>query len=483
MQKLSAALLAAIVAANTLLSIGCGQEGDSDETTSPSGSDNTQTTSESGEQLGIPDDAAFNGYTFRILSRPEAYVEEVYAESETGDVLSDSVWRRNQIVKELLDIEFEILESSGSFEYDAREVIMAGDDAYDAIPTHGRAAFHYPVTGAAVDWYDLPYVDLEKSWWSQDAAENFTINGKLYAMCGDISYATIQSSMAMYFNKDLFDEYQLEYPYEMVRNGTWTFDEFNTLARTFGSDLNGDSEMQLADDQFGYATGEWAGPIEAVYSTGSRIITVNNDGYPELTFNNEAVVGLYDAYFALLNSESGYVKPADYTYLEAFCDGRVAFADDTLAKLADETFRNSEVNFGVIPWPKWSEELDRYYSNVDAGHSLWVIPITNPDLERTSIILEAMAYYGQQEIIPAYYDICLENKFLRDESSVEMLDFIYGGAVFDLGYYNDAQFGGKFASTGYYLVNDPTLTFTTFYAQNEQAVKTLIDESMESYLS
>ena len=45
--------------------------------------------------------------------------------------------------------------------------------------------------------------------------------------------------MSMFFNKNLFDELGFDYPYELVKDGEWTFDEFAYLAKKGGKDLVG----------------------------------------------------------------------------------------------------------------------------------------------------------------------------------------------------------------------------------------------------
>lgn len=481
----SQAVLLAIITAISAFTVGCTENDTGEDTAGNQGQDTsiTEPVTEPAEQLGLDADLNYNGYTFRILSRPGSRLNEVWSETETGDVLSDSVYRRNIIVEDLLNIKFEVLSSSGDFETDALNPILAGDDAYDAVGTAARAAFIYAQSSAAVNWYEISNIDLERSWWSSDASSNLSINNKLYAMCGDISYATLSSSTGMVFNKQLFDEYQLEYPYELVREGLWTFGEFSKLAKNFSQDLNGDGQMTIDADLFGYSTNHWCGPINVLYSTGERIITVDSDGYPQLTLYSEKVVDIYERFMSLLLSECGYNQLGGNDHQKAFCEGRVGLVDLNISHLSESFFREAEVDFGLIPWPKSDESVDKYYSYVDAGQTLWIVPVTVTDLARSGAVLEAMAYYGQQEIIPAYYDITLQNKYLRDDTSVEMLDYIREGAVFDLGYYNNSQFGGALANPGYDLVHDTTLSFTTLYAQNEQAVKTLIDESMESYLS
>jgi hypothetical protein len=58
----------------------------------------------------------------------------------------------------------------------------------------------------------------------------------------------------------------------------------------------------------------------------------------------------------------------------------------------------------------------------------------------TGSVLEAMACESLYTVTPAYYDITLEGKQLRDNESSEMLDIILGSRVFDLGLFY--QIGG-----------------------------------------
>ena len=44
------------------------------------------------------------------------------------------------------------------------------------------------------------------------------------------------------------------------------------------------------------------------------------------------------------------------------------------------------------------------------------------DAHRTSAIIEALSYEGYIYLRPKYYETMLQNKFLRDQESIEMLD-------------------------------------------------------------
>ena len=475
----AAALLLSLTLAAVAPIVSCGNGKDGTET-SGNASDPEQTSgaeSDNGEQLGLPEGLNYNGYTFRILSRPER-VAEIVSE-DTSDVLSEAVYKRNMKVEELLNVKFEVLKSSCDWENDALPVILAGEDAYDAIAAHAQYAFNYGLEGAALDWLKVDNIDLTKSWWNQDAIKSFTIVGKLYQADGAISYAALAETDCMVFNKKLLDDYNMEYPYDIVDSGKWTYDKFEEMVKLYGSDLNSDGKMNIEDDRFGYATSRWVGPIEILISAGCRVVTTDNEGCPQLTLYNDRSVEVMDRYISLIRSNNAYVQKDDQpVYRQAFSDGRVAFIDTNPRGLND--FRETTVDFGVVPWPKYDETVDKYYSNVDAGHSLWVIPKTVKDVPRTGAVLEAMAYYGKQLIIPAYYDMTLQNKLLRDERSVDMLDYIYDGAAYDVGYY---KLGGELDTAGRQIAESNTLTLTTLYAKKAKSVEATIAERMEKYNS
>jgi hypothetical protein len=75
-----------------------------------------------------------------------------------------------------------------------------------------------------------------------------------------------------------------------------------------------------------------------------------------------------------------------------------------------------------------------------------VVPKTNPNLERTGMVIEALGAVGRYTSTPAQYDITLKTKFTRDEYSVQMLDIIYENQRYDFGYiYNWGSIYDKFA--------------------------------------
>ena len=48
------------------------------------------------------------------------------------------------------------------------------------------------------------------------------------------------------------------------------------------------------------------------------------------------------------------------------------------------------------------------------------------------MFMEAAAYYANQMITPAYYDVALKTKYARDDESQQMLDIIFADGTVDL---------------------------------------------------
>ncbi|MBQ2707705.1 MAG: hypothetical protein IJF67_05515, partial [Clostridia bacterium] len=91
-----------------------------------------------------------------------------------------------------------------------------------------------------------------------------------------------------------------------------------------------------------------------------------------------------------------------------------------------------------LPYPKYDEAQKEYITVAqEGGATMFSVPKTAPDPERTSIILDAMCSSAMAYITPAFYDVYLERKIARDDESAEMLDIIFDSRVFDIVYSYD----------------------------------------------
>ena len=109
--------------------------------------------------------------------------------------------------------------------------------------------------------------------------------------------------------------------------------------------------------------------------------------------------------------------------------GRSLFQFYPLYKIYE--FRDSAVDYGVLPFPKYNEAQENYTTN-DWG-SLMCVPATVNDPEMVGKVVEYMSYISRDTTIPAYYDVTLVGKLARDEDSAKMMNIIFDNIVFDAG--------------------------------------------------
>ncbi|MFQ9147179.1 MAG: hypothetical protein ACLR5G_02510 [Eubacteriales bacterium] len=431
----------------------------------------------------------FDGYVFRILVRPaDLWGTDMYSESLNGEVVNDAVYNRNQKVSERFNVNFKQIKASESNvgQTSGGKEILAGEDAYDLLLPHGQLAFQtFASQSMVLDFNsDLPYVDLDKPWWDQDARQSFELNGKLYVMTGDISYLSLAETDCMLFNKKLFDDLNKEYPYELVKSGKWTFDEFKKFVEDGTKDLNGDGEYNPEDDQFGFTSNMYAMPVNVITTAGGRTVSKDESGYPVVTVFTERTDKAMNDYFKLFLSDNCYLerarsqdgKSVTFDSRKLFSDGRAMLFSGILADVND--MRDMNADYGFLPVPKYDETCEKYYTKVDAGNHMLCIPKTVSDTERTSIILEALAAEGYRTVIPAYYEVALQRKYTRDVESSDMLDIIKEGRVFDIGYY---FLGDSLSLVGYDMAKAGKNNFASICASKIPSVEAYIKKVMETY--
>jgi len=139
-----------------------------------------------------------------------------------------------------------------------------------------------------------------------------------------------------------------------------------------------------------------------------------------------------------------------------------------------EKFRGMEANFGIVPLPKFDEAQTQYYSVVNPYTGVLLgVPKSVQDLERTSIILEAMAAESRYTLQPAYYDVVLQRKYTRDDESQEMLDIIFGNRIYDIGAVY--SFGNVFLDF-IALCNKSNRDVVSYYDKKSGAMQKAIDK-------
>lgn len=382
----------------------------------------------------IPEDVKFDGETFTFAIYENANTNNhMLVDEEDGDTMNDAMFKRRRMTEERFGITLEELvydDNPSKF----RTPILAGDNSFDIGNIRCTDALSFWQDGIITTVSELPYVDIDKSYWNRSFNDSLTLCGQQYIAIGDMMTSTLDLTYALTFNKKLAENYAVGDIYSLVRDGKWTFDEMLGMMKTATQDANGDTVMD-ENDNYGYC----ANPKNVLpsfwISAGEMSVKKDEDDLPYLAMGEERFVNVFQKIYDITYGSGTYFKPkGDFDVTE---DQRRLFNNDQLLFMDCSFFyvqqlRSMETDFGIIPYPKYDEDQNRYYSRV-SYYNAPIIPVTNNRLELTGAVLEYFNWASSETVIPAYYDTVLYGKVIRDDESREMLDIIFDARVVDIG--------------------------------------------------
>ncbi len=445
-QRLTALFLALLLTAST--AIGCAQN-NPEETDASAVSATTENTpaaeTEPETEPPISDDlpeSDFEGYTYTIFnSNPETNdwftTVHVTMEEDSADVLPSAIYKRNLAVEERLNITIGETEQSAD---QIKNAIMAGDSSFDLTLMQGSNVISYAQSGYLMDMFELPYQNYEKPYWDSNAAKQLSVCGKLFMMAGDFITTQIDETICFFFNKNLIADYNLEDPYDLVNEGRWTLDKLGKMAGQSGHDVDGNG---VIDDNDNFGMLSWRGVFYMFLLNGSghTLISKDESDIPSFTFYNENFVAAYEKILNIVHAnESMYYDAEVKSNTRGLSNNHrvqeIMFPADQAMFWAEciswaKALREMEANFGIIPAPKFDEAQSQYYSCNNGNFFGMSVPVSVSDVDRTSIILEALQSASTDTVLAAYYDIALKTKMARDEESSAMIDIIFDTTTYD----------------------------------------------------
>ena len=436
---------------------------------------------------GLPDDIRYDGYEFRVLTKGLTNVHwksfDIAATEINGEPLNDAVYSRNLSISEKYGVT--VVDIPGNYndlQGQARKAIAAGDDMYDMLCFQPTSLI---ADGYLVNLFEIPYLNLEQPYYDQNCVESFAIGGKLFCVTGDMLTMDNNATWCVQFNKKIVEDFNFgetygKSMYDLVNDGQWTLDVLYDTIKIVTEDLNGDGVMKELVDRWGMQT-EGYNFYSMLVGAGERIAVTDSDGYPVITLDGERIVSALEKIVEIQRDKlhvldagmpQGYADVWGEVMDTNFQQGLVLYNMAGLNRVT--LFRSMEVDFGILPIPKYDDAQVGYFNPVSLGCANFItIPMTSTDLERTGIIIEALSCESKYTLLPAYYDITLKTKASRDEESSAMLDLIFATTVFDIGaFFNWGNAQGII--TG---LTDAG-TFTSKLASSEKATNAAMEKTM-----
>lgn len=227
---------------------------------------------------------------------------------------------------------------------DVEESLLADMKAGTAPDVFAACCSFYPIMAQEGLTLDLrPYVekDLEEStiedWDPAQYRSFFTRDGRQYGL------PKYHGALALYYNKDLFDHYQVDYP-----DGSWTYQDYLQAMKSLTHDQNGDGEIDLWGSMVDIS---WERIQVYVNSWGGHFVDLENPTISKMA-EPEALAAMEWLRARMWDDRvmASFLDVNNMGTRQAFVAKRVAMVEDGSWALKD-ILSEADFRVGVAPFP------------------------------------------------------------------------------------------------------------------------------------
>lgn len=359
--------------------------------------------------------------------------------------------------------------------FDSLATSINGDEGIDFFTASDFDAFPKGVVKSMFVPVD-DYIDFNSELWADVKATNDSLmwNGQHYIICNQIT----GDSNVIIYNKDTIEEYNFEDPYELYKNGEWTWDKMEEMLLEY---------VDVNEEQYGLDG--WSFESAISKTTGVAYVGLENG---KLVNNlRNADLERVQIYMQDMYDKGLFLNKADFSWAEQpqfIGEGKELFYPGGLYNLytTPEQWKSTfGENVFFVPMPK-DPEADAYYVPAGLDGYVMVRGGHNPEgvakfaeCKRATLMNEKTLEISNEQLFTEYdwtqemYDMKFELDRLASEHPV--FDF-YTGVSTDLTNILDSSGTGIRVSTG------GEVTWAQAVEANYDAVDLLIKEVNEAVI-
>jgi len=408
------------------------------------------------DRLSVSDDLPeknFGDRDFRFIVN-EGEMFQLVPEDGEGDGLQEVIRDRNRRVEERFGVKIVANYELGKESQDViNTYVMVDEHIAEVCDQWHRMGLTPPCYAEYLNWLEFDYINWDKPWWNKEANESSYIKGKQFTVTSDLAVTALLDTWAIAFNMDLLEDrggITSEEMYKIVLDGKWTLDKLIEIGSSIYHDSNGDG-LENRGDIYGYACDVSDRTMPWVTAIGENFFTVTEDRQDvQITLGTEKV---YKALEKLVNFHHNVIGTYSYCHENDptpgtdisetprefaetdFVSGNIALFPTRFERCFDK-FKDLGFTYGMLPFPKYDEQQEKYLTVPEYDFSVYGVPITLPieDYDMVGIIMEALSAESWKTVSPAYYDEALKGRYSADATTAEVIELIMNGRVFDWGY-------------------------------------------------
>ena len=386
----------------------------------------------------------YSGETVNFLyPKSSNFQSEIYAEKLGNGVVPDAVYERNVAVEDKLKLKLAYHETDDVME-DLNRDIQSGLGDFDLINNPTYITVPAVVEGKLLNLNALDNIMLDKAYWSAGFNEmmTFTEDELQFLASGSIAISMYRFMYMTLYNKQLFRDNKLPDLYDIVMEGQWTLDKQYSLSKDHYVDADGDGAVSDGDF-YGFVTGNCISVDPYMVATDTALV-IRDAETGDLVYNPVAgakLVDVCDKIQLLYNDASTfYYEGADgdntntTNIINHFTDEKALMVTSLFVQMETNYADLAPLTYGIAPIPKFNASQSGYRSYVQDQVTCFGISAVVGEVGRQEMCaatLEAMAYFSNKLVRPAYYDTALSERYMQDPQSKEILDLIFDSLCFD----------------------------------------------------
>ncbi len=286
---------------------------------------------------------------------------------------------------------------------------------------------------------DIKTLRLSEPWWNQEMLETTSVGNKNYVAVGSVQLMSFDSMYMLFFNENMMDDLGLDMPYDLVRNGEWDLETFYGYCRK-AMNLNGDPTYSMTSENatFGCVSLNNIYPVW-VYSLGGLEVVKDTNDNPVLNIENSSYISIAQKVADYFGTTGEFLMGKDlanapYYFEDYFVQQRALFMGGWLSQTT--VFRssiNDEFVYGILPFPTLDGGMD-YKTTCWYQTCGLCIPSNSPTPENVGLFIDALGYETEKTVVQPYFARQIEQKQLKTDDSIDMLNILRRGCSFDVGY-------------------------------------------------
>lgn len=417
-----------------------------EESTAAPSSDATNS-SETGEQ--VPEDYLsgynFNGDTITILAWSDYTMQEFEANGDMGEEIDTAIYKRNKNTEDRLGVKLEFLwepcnstKKMAAYKAKVKADLSDTKPTYDIFATYSRMCPQLAIAGYTKTLNEIKPLDFSKPWWPSSLINECTIGGKLQFCSGDISTNLLWMMIATFFNKGMLKDNNIEEPYQLVKDGKWTYEKLMQLTNNIYEDTDADGEASLGDT-YGIVIGDVN--FDAIATAGG-FFAIKHEADGRLALredfggNAEKMVEAMRFVNTWLSTSKGiFGKEEVVKTRNVFREGRAGFIMDRVFIVAGKdnaAAKNGlDFDFGIVPNATFEENAP-YYTNVGHPFTTYAISMGTHNETAAAATLESLCSEAYKLVTPAVFYAAMKLKYSQDSLDSGMWDIVRDNISFEI---------------------------------------------------